>query len=216
MSSKKSVLSGCLLIGIPFLLLGAYFIVWEIVNDTFDEYFAAGIGLLCFGGTFILCGIISHKNYIISLKCHLHPERDSVGKCNYCFKSFCAECLTETPHGKYYCPNCMDYALEQIAQDQPQEEDEIDVSQIPLKSKTIALILCLFLWPFGLHMFYLGYSSKGAARLAVTLFASAALVMPGLGVIILSVALVFKAFHAIFDLFSIAGDMRDAYGRKLV
>lgn len=214
MQSKKSNLYIYLLFGTPILAIGLYFIIWSIYNSIFDEYFSMGIWFVFFGCALILGGFISRKNFVKSLKCHLHPDRESVGKCNYCFKSFCTECLTEIHRGKYYCPQCKDYALEQITQEQ-EEDEKIDISQIPLKSKTIALLLCLFLWLFGLHMFYLGYSSKGTARLIITLIAFGSLITP-FGDIVLTITLFFKAIHAIIDLFSIAGNMRDAYGRKLV
>lgn len=212
MSSKKSPLSTLLLLGLPLLAIGLYFILWAIYNDIYDEYFSLGIWFTLFGGTFILCGFVCHKNYLNPPKCSIHPETESVGECAECGSAFCADCLAEV-NGEKFCPSCYDKALEK-AREQAKEEAEF-ISKIPLKSKTIALLLCVFLWLFGLHMFYLGYSSKGTARLIITLIAFGSLITP-FGDIVLTITLFFKAIHAIIDLFSIAGNMRDAYGRKLV
>lgn len=213
MSSKNSASAFCLGVGLPLLGIGLYFVIWSAFNLQFDEYTAFGILMIIIGAVLLFGIKINQKNdSFISPYCSIHSDVESAGKCAGCRKSFCADCLSDVGCFKY-CPDCYDDAQAK-ERDRIKEEEEF-VSKIPLKSKTIAILLCLFLWPFGLHMFYLGYSTKGIARLVITLLAVGSLIVPP-GIVILPAVLFLKAIHAVFDLFSIAGDMRDAYGRKLI
>lgn len=213
MSSKNSASAFCLGVGLPLLGIGLYFVIWSAFNLQFDEYTAFGILMIIIGAVLLYSMKINRKNDSFKRQnCTIHPDVEGAERCNGCRKWFCADCLSEV-NGFKYCTDCYDGALVK-ERDRIKEEEEF-VSKIPLKSKTIAILLCLFLWPFGLHMFYLGYSTKGIKRLVITLLAVGSLIVPP-GIVILAVVLVLKALHALFDLFSIAGDMRDAYGRKLV
>lgn len=195
----------CLLLGIPLLAVGLYFVGWEIFYLEFGDFFIVGIIMILIGGILVLSGVGHYKANMRSLKCYLHKDRDRVGTCARCGKSLCEECITELD-GNTYCANCQKQLI----------EDHVDLSQIPMKSKTIALLLCFFLWLLGLHRFYLGYSTSGIVYLVSSMLAVFIFIATPLS--FLSPVVIFiEAVTAIIDLFSIAcGKRKDIYGRKLI
>ena len=195
----------CLLLGIPLFAVGLYFVGWEIFYLEFGDFFIVGIIMMLIGGILVLSGIGHYKANIRSMKCYHHTDRDRIGICARCGKSLCEECLTEL-HGYTYCADCHKKLI----------EDHVDLSQIPLKSKTITILLCFFLWPIGLHRFYLGYSTSGIVYLISLMFALFLFIATPFPFLAPAVLFI-EAVAAIIDLFSIAcGKRKDTYGRKLI
>ena len=77
---------------------------------------------------------------------------------------FCQKCGTEIPDGVQNCPKCSGQMMNnnpQINQAQPYGYQN--------KSKMVAGLLGIFLGTFGVHNFYLGYTTKGVIQLCITL-----------------------------------------------
>lgn len=195
----------CILMSIPFLAFGLYFIGWEIYYKEFGSFFVVGILMILVGGILLIGGIKNRNDDSPPTKCYFHADRDPVGVCYYCGKPLCEECLNKLDDHTY-CTECNKEIL----------EDRVFVSQIPLKSKTIAILLCFFLWPLGLHRFYLGYSVSGIIYLMATFIAGFLFLTTPVS-FFSPVFLFIEAIAALIDLFSIACDKRkDVYGRKLI
>lgn len=97
--------------------------------------------------------------------------------CKYCGQelqegaSFCASCGNKVEHIHYNCPNC-GYEADASTQICPSCGYEIPPrveKKIHKKSKLIAGLLGIIVGSFGVHNFYLGYSSKGFIQLVMTL-----------------------------------------------
>ncbi|MBO5300508.1 MAG: TM2 domain-containing protein [Clostridia bacterium] len=190
---------------IPFLAFGLYFVGWEIYYKEFGSFFVVGILLTLVGGILLAGGIQKRNEDIPQAKCYFHADRDPVEVCYHCGKPLCEECLNKL-EDHTYCAECNKEIL----------EERTFVSQIPYKSKTIAILLCFFLWPLGLHRFYLGYSASGILYLITTFFA-VILFISTLFYFLTPVIFFFEAVAAIIDLFKIAcGKRKDIYGRKLI
>lgn len=205
MSHSKKMAIICSLIGIPLLTFGLYYFGWIIVNQDFTaDYIAVGIICTLIGGVFVWGAVEKFKQAAHPAPaCHIHNDVESSGICEQCGKPFCGDCLTVI-NDKLYCPQCLPEINKEI---------EIDVSQIPLKSKTIAILLCFFLWFLGVHRFYIGHSRAGLAYLVATIVS----IFLYWTVIIPRIVLLIEALAALVDLFQIAkGSYLDSYGRKLV
>lgn len=74
---------------------------------------------------------------------------------------FCSNCGTEIKENENFCSKCGNNInqTENIQSTQPQQG----------KSKIAAGLLGVFLGGFGIHNFYLGYTSKGVAQIHVTI-----------------------------------------------
>ena len=195
----------CRCIAFVLALIGVYFIIWGIANTQFDEYFAVGIILCLISALLFYLGFrksstpepVPHS----FLPCTNHPEHDSTERCEICGKPFCDDCLSKI-YNRYYCDKCKESFLQKI-------------SQIPLKSRTVALLLCLFFGQLGVHRIYLGNNS-GAIFLILHAFfipASALLYIP---IIIYVPIIVVLGAIVLVDLINLAvGNTTDAYGRDL-
>jgi TM2 domain-containing membrane protein YozV len=73
----------------------------------------------------------------------------------------------------------------------------------PRRSRTLAGILGIFLGPFGIHRFYLGYTGVGTLMLVITLFTC------GFGAVLTGI------WGLIEGILCLVGAMTDADGRKL-
>ncbi len=81
----------------------------------------------------------------------------------------CIKCGVATGQGVNFCPNCGAQTQSNasvctqcgVALAKP-------ISQGEQKSKMTAGLLALFLGGFGIHNFYLGYTGKGIAQIALT------------------------------------------------
>lgn len=77
---------------------------------------------------------------------------------------YCQKCGKEIPEGIQICPNCnseSSNANSQMNQVQPYVQQG--------KSKLVAGLLGIFLGTFGIHNFYLGYTTKAVIQLCITL-----------------------------------------------
>lgn len=66
----------------------------------------------------------------------------------------CPYCMEEIMEGAKKCKHCGEFLDKEMKQ-------ESNIPSIPEKNKTVALILCFFLWGFGIHCFYLWKIGKG-------------------------------------------------------
>lgn len=105
----------------------------------------------------------------------------------------------------------MDYNNENLEEQKFNPEEKIfvngiDVNKLPYKSKTVAILLCLFLGLLGIHRIYLGHTHSGIAMMAITLCLGWTILVP----IVLCIL-------CLIDIVSIAkGDLRDSYHRPLI
>lgn len=219
MSHSKKMAIICSLIGIPLLTFGLYYFGWIIVNQDFTaDYIAVGIICTLIGGVFVWGAVEKFKQAAHPASmCHIHNDMESNGICEQCGKPFCGDCLTVIDD-KLYCPQCLQeiekkFKRPEAENGHKQAEVDIDVRQIPLKSKTIAILLCFFLWFLGVHRFYIGHTQAGLAYLLATIVS----IFLYWTVIIPRIVLLIEALAALVDLFQIAkGSYLDSYGRKLV
>jgi uncharacterized membrane protein/ribosomal protein L40E len=162
------------------------------------------------------------------------PRRDKM-YCRNCGKElpasaeFCISCGVRALNAENFCQNCG-------AKTNPQQEVCLKCGTLlkreekhePLgrKNKLIALLLCLFLAPLGVHRYYMGRVGNGVAMLLlyfsifVFLFMGAIRSLPEpvwIGLLVFGAfALVGYMVWWIIDLISIAtGKMKDRQGRKL-
>lgn len=130
------------------------------------------------------------------MNCSIHNDREATGMCVNCGKPHCEECLVEV-NGKMYCKKC----IAKIAQT---ESEPTYMS--PPKSKSVAVLLCIFLGMLGIHRFYLGYVGQGLAYMLCTILLSFTVIVP---------ILIF--IFALADFITILQDkLYDKYGRPLV
>lgn len=190
---------------------GLYFIAWEFINQQFDEYLFFGI-LLCVASFVCLrLGHIFHKlrkspvperTFPKKPPCTNHPDYESISECEVCGQPFCEECLSKV-YGKYYCEKCKEPFLQKI-------------SQVPLKSRTIALLLCLFLGVAGIHRIYLG-DNTGTLFLFLHVVLLPLSVLLYIPLLIYIPAILVVGIMSLADLLNIAtGNKTDVYGRDLI
>jgi len=140
---------------------------------------------------------------------------------------FCISCGVRSLNGNKFCQNCG-------AETRPEQEVCLKCGTLlkreekspGRKTKLIALLLCLFLAPLGVHRYYMGRVGSGVAMLLlyfsifVFLFMGAMRSFPEpvwIGLLVFGAfALVGYMVWWIIDLISIAtGKMKDKQGRKL-
>lgn len=105
------------------------------------------------------------------IACSIHPEREAAGMCVSCGKPHCSECLIEID-GKYYCKSCI---AKQLSTNNPKQQASSEPvqtysSEPPVKSKGIAIALCIFLGGIGAHRFYIGKIWSGLIMCILALF----------------------------------------------
>lgn len=196
----------CRCIAFVLALAGVYFIIWEVANSQYDEYLAYGIILCAISALLFYQGFrkptVPECSFPKKPPCTNHPEYESISECEVCGNPFCEECLTKI-YGKYYCEKCKDPFLQKI-------------SQVPLKSRTIALLLCLFLGVAGIHRIYLGDNS-GAFFLVLHIIFLPLSILVYIPLLIYIPILIVLGIMTLIDLIRIAtGQTTDTYGRDLV
>ena len=95
------------------------------------------------------CGSEMDPNAAICVKCGFSKNTGN---------RYCANCGKETAAGAKVCINC-GYAIDNIANIDPSTQ----------KSKLTAGLLGIFLGGLGIHNFYLGYTGKAIAQIALSL-----------------------------------------------
>ncbi|MFA6619664.1 MAG: TM2 domain-containing protein [Bacilli bacterium] len=75
---------------------------------------------------------------------------------------FCLKCGKEVPNDASYCPHCGAYIKK--ADDSDGSTDDVPVE----KSALAAGLFGIFLGSFGVHNFYLGYTSKAVVQVVLT------------------------------------------------
>ena len=75
---------------------------------------------------------------------------------------FCSHCGNELDENVKYCPKCGSEVGGNVSDNQTTNQGES-------KSKIAAGLFGILLGSFGVHNFYLGYTSKGIAQLLLTL-----------------------------------------------
>lgn len=78
---------------------------------------------------------------------------------------YCTKCGKELDSNTKFCPNCGTPTEEPTFRTTANNSKPTN----PQKSKIAAGILGIFLGSFGIHNFYLGYTSKAVAQLLLTL-----------------------------------------------
>jgi len=148
------------------------------------------------------------------MQCANHPQQQASGMCTYCGKPFCEECLVEV-NGKMYCKADLGNVVNEAEKKGSPESVSAPVINvtttntstatakvegygigIPPKSKTTALLLCLFLGVLGIHRFYVGKTGTGIIWLCTG-------GLCGIGALIDFIAI-------------ITGGFKDTFGRPLV
>jgi TM2 domain-containing membrane protein YozV len=107
--------------------------------------------------------------------CVDHPEREASGMCVFCGKPFCEECLLQLD-GKMHCKQCAQelfYTLRSSS-----SPAVVKPPAPPQPSRTVAMILCLFLGLLGVHRFYLGHNTSGGVILALDLIFCWTVIVP--------------------------------------
>lgn len=100
------------------------------------------------------------------MKCLIHENRQAEGTCVSCGKPFCKECLVELD-GKYYCKKHVAELIKANTQKPPIHNEHVpnmgsyQMHPYSLKSKTVTLLLCIFLGALGIHRFYVGKTGSG-------------------------------------------------------
>ena len=90
----------------------------------------------------------------------------------------CIACGCKTGSGNKYCNNCGKEVLPEVAACTHCGVALHDLSNSKQKSKLVAGLLGIFLGGFGIHNFYLGYTSKGIIQLVICLLGSCIVVGP--------------------------------------
>lgn len=107
----------------------------------------------------------------------------------------CPACGKEFPDSLQACPNCGHNPFVPNEPSSPQYAPQQFAAQIKKsdnKNKVVAGILCLFLWGFGAHEFYLGSVKKGVACIFINiLIAIISAFAPILGVFLVLVPIIF-------------------------
>jgi TM2 domain-containing membrane protein YozV len=80
---------------------------------------------------------------------------------------FCPKCGKEVPEGSAYCPNC-GAAMNGSAEATPSDVSNASSAAVE-KSALAAGLLGIFLGVYGVHNFYLGYTSKAVGQLILGL-----------------------------------------------
>lgn len=172
-----------ILLGIAGLAIGLYLIIWCILNPE-DASLYPFISIF---------SIIAGALIIISTL----REKDNNDRCDTDKKQTLEEFIISVGEN-----------LEET-ESAPEEKtlaNGIDVNNLPYKSKTIAILLCIFFGLLGIHRIYLGHTQSGIAMMIFTLCFGWTILVP----IILCVL-------CLIDIISIAnGDLKDSYNRPLV
>ena len=79
-------------------------------------------------------------------------------------KKFCKHCGKQINASATFCSHCGKSQTAQKAQPAPAQP----VVQVEQKSKLVAALLALFIGAWGIHNFYLGYTTKGIIQLILT------------------------------------------------
>ena len=104
--------------------------------------------------------------------CSLHPNREASSVCEICGTLFCEGCLVDVA-GKYYCKKHVagliknkDYTNTHMPRYSHHYHNHYNFSDnYPYRSRLIALFLCIFLGPIGVHRFYIGKVGTGVLYL---------------------------------------------------
>ena len=81
---------------------------------------------------------------------------------------FCKTCGGELKDGTVYCPNC-GAPVEGEKKPETISNTSAPTASGDTRSRLAAGLLGIFLGGWGVHNFYLGYNSKGAIQIVVTL-----------------------------------------------
>lgn len=165
--------------------IGIYFAVWSILNpDYATGYPFMALILFVIGIAIIIYTAIDRD---------LKPQKKNIQPKQQTVEEYMESMKEDSEEQKFH----------------PDEKifvNGIDVDKLPYKSKTIAILLCLFLGLLGLHRIYLGHIKSGIIILLLTLFFGWTVIVPiALGI------------FCLVDIFFIAnGDLKDSYNRPLV
>ena len=101
----------------------------------------------------------------MAIVCNNHPDKEATGMCVSCGKPYCADCLVDVG-GKMHCKDCL------------ANSDFDSNNTYNYKSKSLAVVLCLFLGMFGIHRFYVGKIKSGLAYAILTLLLNWTIIIP--------------------------------------
>lgn len=160
-----------------------YFVAWSLLNPDYAVGYPLLALAIAVAGVLIILSAIFDKDF--------NPDKGNVHEADV----HEAHVEEETLHP-----------------DETTVANGIDVSKIPYKSKTIAILLCLFFGGLGLHRIYLGHIESGVILLFITL--SLVIIVRGL---MFTVGIFALGIFLIVDIFKIAvGKLKDGYNRPLV
>jgi len=96
--------------------------------------------------------------------CSVHPDRESHSKCEVCGTAFCEGCLVNVS-GRWFCKQHVadliknNHRPPRYSHHYHSHYNYSD--HYPYRSRIIALFLCIFLGPVGVHRFYAGKVGTG-------------------------------------------------------
>lgn len=101
----------------------------------------------------------------MAIVCTNHNDKEATGMCVSCGKPYCADCLIDVG-GKMHCKDCL------------ANSDFESNNTYNYKSKSLAVVLCLFLGMLGIHRFYVGKIKSGLAYALLTSLLSWTIIVP--------------------------------------
>lgn len=165
--------------------IGIYFAVWSVLNPDY----AAGYPFMALILFAIGIAIIIYTAIDRDLK----PQKNNIQPKQQTIEEYMESMKEDSEELKFH----------------PDEKifvNGIDVDKLPYKSKTVAILLCLFLGLLGIHRIYLGHTQSGIAMMVITLCLGWTILVP-----------IVLCIWCLTDIVSIAnGDLKDSYNRPLV
>lgn len=101
----------------------------------------------------------------------------------------CVNCSKDIPSNSAVCPECGAVVTSNIA-------TSTTTQNTATKSRLVAGLLALFLGPYGIHNFYLGYTKKGTKQLVLTLVGYL-LCLIGIGLIFIAATSIWSIVDAV-------------------
>lgn len=126
----------CILMSVPFLAFGLYFVGWEIYYKDFSDFLFSGIVLLILGGLLIGNGI-KENSRAKKQKKQLETDKQGSGVCTQCGKLLYPDTSIEWD-GQTYCTSCFKPIVEKIFADfKRMKELQQEITQLQAKKEEL-------------------------------------------------------------------------------